>query len=304
MPERRARPGDALAPLAVRGLLGLLAPLPWQTRLAAAGWLGRTALARSRRLSARIAANLAHVMPETTEAERARIAREVGDCFGRTALELFAARAFERAQPWNPPAGPGLAAVEAAIAERRGAIVISGHFGGWEAWRAWLKARGAPGAAVYRPLKNPRLDALYRDSIAHTTGGPVLPKGRMAVRTLMRHLTRGGFVALLVDQYDRGAPALDFLGRPAPTTLTPAELALKLGLPLIPAFAPRTPDGARIDIWFDAPIPPSSAREMMQAFNHSLAAQVRARPGQYYWLHRRWEKDLPGFAEKQPKPRR
>jgi Kdo2-lipid IVA lauroyltransferase/acyltransferase len=295
--EHRDRPGDAFASLAARGFLGLLAPLPWPARLRAAGWLGRTTVARSRRLSARVATNLGHVLPETTEADRTRIAREVGDCFGRTALELFAARAFESAHPWNPPRGPGLPAVEAALAERRGAIVVSGHFGGWEATRAWLKEQGAPCATVYRPLKNKHLDALYHDSVAHT-GSPMLPKGRLAVRTLVRHLNQGGFVALLVDQYDHGSPALDFLGRPAPTTLTPAELALKFRMPLIPAYAPRTPDGARIDIWFDAPIPPTSAPEMMQAFNHSLAAQVRARPGQYYWLHRRWEKCLPGLAEK------
>jgi Kdo2-lipid IVA lauroyltransferase/acyltransferase len=300
MPD--ARRGDAATLYAVRTLLAVLSPLPWRTRLAAAGRLGRTALARSPRLMARVAANLAHVMPEMAEVDRARIAAEVGDCFGRTALELFASRAFERAHPWNPPRGPGLPAVEAALAEGTGAIVVSGHFGGWEATRAWLKEQGAPCATVYRPLKNKPLDDYYRESVAYT-GSPMLPKGRLAVRTLVKHLTKGGFVALLVDQYEHGAPALDFLGRPAPTTLTPAELALKFRLPLIPAYAPRNEDG-RIDIWFDAPIAPTTAPEMMQAFNHSLAAQVRARPGQYYWLHRRWEKALPGLAEGKAKRRR
>jgi Kdo2-lipid IVA lauroyltransferase/acyltransferase len=65
----------------------------------------------------------------------------------------------------------------------------------------------------------------------------------------------------------------------------------------VPAYAPRTPDGAASTSG-STPIPPTSAPEMMQAFNHSLAAQVRARPGQYYWLHRRWQKTLPGLAEK------
>jgi lauroyl/myristoyl acyltransferase len=31
---------------------------------------------------------------------------------------------------------------------------------------------------------------------------------------------------------------------------------------------------------------------MTQAAADSLAARVRATPGQYYWLHRRWVKDL------------
>jgi Kdo2-lipid IVA lauroyltransferase/acyltransferase len=46
-----------------------------------------------------------------------------------------------------------------------------------------------------------------------------------------------------------------------------------------------------------APPPLSTPEAMMQAVNDALAEQVRARPGQYYWLHRRWSKSLPGLAE-------
>jgi hypothetical protein len=124
-------------------------------------------------------------MPETTEADRARIAAEVGDCFGRTALELFASRAFERAHPWNPPQGPGLPAVEAALAERhrrdRGQRPFR-RLGGDP-----RLAEGAGRALRHRlpPAEEPPLDALYFDSVAHT-GSPMLPKGRLAVRTLVR----------------------------------------------------------------------------------------------------------------------
>ncbi len=33
---------------------------------------------------------------------------------------------------------------------------------------------------------------------------------------------------------------------------------------------------------------------MTQAAADSLAARVRATPGQYYWLHRRWTKTFTG----------
>lgn len=302
--RRKRRPRFARATyLVLRTGLALLGLLPWRMQSGIAGWLGRTVVTRSPRLSSRVATNLAHVMPATTEAERIRIAAETGDCFGRTALELFSSRAFEANHPWNAPTGPGLAAVEEAIAAGTGAIVVSGHYGGWEATRAWLKERGRPTATIYRPLRDPRLDAFYRESVAYT-GSPMLPKDRLAVRTLVRHLARGGFVALLVDQHERNAPALDFMGKPAPTTLVPAELARKFRVPLIPAFATRRKDG-RIDIFFDAPVTGDSARAMMQGVNDSLAAQVRAHPGQYYWLHRRWAKDLPGFRDTgHQKPRR
>jgi Kdo2-lipid IVA lauroyltransferase/acyltransferase len=294
--RRRSRVGDAATYAAVRILLAALSPLPWSAQGRVAAWAGRTAVTRSRRLRARVLANLGHVLPETNEAEREAILRATGDCFGRTALELFAAPAFRAARPWTAPTGPGLAAAEAAIRDRTGAIFVSGHFGGWEAIRAWLTENGAPCATVYRALPNPWLERFYLERIV-LNGRPVVPKGRLAVRVLVRHLAEGGFVALLVDQHERRAPALDFLGRPAPTTLAPAELALRFRVPLIPAFAPRSDDGARIDIVFGAPAPPSTPEAMMQAVNDALAEQVRARPGQYYWLHRRWSKSLPGLAE-------
>jgi KDO2-lipid IV(A) lauroyltransferase len=292
MARARDPRADAAVGHGVRALLAGMSLLPWQARLDVAGRLGRLALAASPKLRRRIHANLAHVMPDLDAAARRQLVRAVGDCFGRTALELFQSEAFERAANWSPPEGPGREAVEAALAQRRGLLVVSGHFGGWEAIRHWFRLAGAPCATVYRRLDNPRLDALYRASVERT-GGPALPRGRGVARRLLRHLAEGGVVALLVDQYQASAPRLDFLGRPAPTTVIPAALALRSGAALVPAFAPRSRDGRRIAIHFAPPVPPSTPEAMMQTVNDALAAQVRAHPGQYYWLHRRWSKRLP-----------
>ena len=69
-----------------------------------------------------------------------------------------------------------------------------------------------------------------------------------------------------------------------------AELALKYGVPMIPVYGTRQPDGLHVAVDFEAPIPPTTAAEMTQAAADSLAARVRARPEQYFWLHQRWVK--------------
>ena len=61
---------------------------------------------------------------------------------------------------------------------------------------------------------------------------------------------------------------------------------------MIPVYGTRQPDGLSVAVEFEAPIPPAPPLEMTQAAADSLAARVRAHPGQYYWLHRRWVKDL------------
>ncbi len=127
-------------------------------------------------------------------------------------------------------------------------------------------------------------------------------KGGRGLRGLIAHLNRGGRVAILTDQFDRRAALFDFLGKPAPTVTIAADLALKIGAPLIPGYGIREADGLHVAVHLEAPVPHTTAAEMTQAVNDSLAARVRAHPGQYLWLHRRWTKDLPDPDEAAPPP--
>jgi Kdo2-lipid IVA lauroyltransferase/acyltransferase len=140
-------------------------------------------------------------------------------------------------------------------------------------------------------VRNRHLERLYRANI-ETTGAPMFPKGRRSVRAIARHVACGGVIALLVDQHEKRGKVLDFMGHPAPTTLVAAELGLRYGVPLFPAFVIRGEDGVTARIEVEAPIPAGEPAAMMQAFNDALAARVRAHPGQYFWLHRRWRKSL------------
>ena len=97
-------------------------------------------------------------------------------------------------------------------------------------------------------------------------------------------------MAILLDQYVLDGAPIEFLGHPAPTGTAIAALAARFGVPMIPAYGTRAADGVEIAIDFEAPIAPGSAEAMTQAAADSLSARVRARPGQYYWLHRRWVK--------------
>jgi KDO2-lipid IV(A) lauroyltransferase len=213
----------------------------------------------------------------------------MADSFGRTLIEIFSIDAFHRRAAWTEPAGPGWDALQAALADGKGALLVSGHFGQWEAVRGALKARGIEVGALYRPVKNPWLQRTY---VANLTegGAPILPRGRAGMREMVRHLRSGGVFAILLDQYVHGGHPIDFLGQPAPTGLTIAELALKYRVPMIPVYGTRAPDGLTVTLAFEAPIPPSTAEAMTQAAADSLAARVRGDPEQYYWLHRRWVK--------------
>lgn len=272
--------------------LGIARALPWRARVAFGGWLGRRIVTGVPKFRRRVEANLAYVLPELDAPARARIAAETGETFGRTFVEIFSMAEFKARRPWGEARGPGLQAAREARAAGRPVLLVTGHFGQWEAGRAAAaEALGGEVAGVYRPLNNPYLDAPYVREL-ELGGRPMFPKGPAGLRGLLGHLAKGGAVAMLVDQYDRRAPLLDFLGRPAPSLTLAADLALRTGAALIPGYGLRAADGLTMQVTLEAPIPHTTASEMTQALNDSLAAQVRAHPGQYFWLHRRWRKDL------------
>ena len=233
----------------------------------------------------RVERNLALVMPDLARGERIRLVTEIGRNAGRCLSELLFNRQFGQAHSRFDVSGPGYDAIEAA--RGRGCIVVSGHFGQWEAVRHVLRARGLTCAAIYRPNNNGYYDGMFLESI-RWGGEPMFARGPRGMRGVVRHLRQGGFVSLLVDQRHHRGKALDFLGHPALTSTVAADLALKFSVPLVPAYGTRLPDG-RLAVEFERPIEHTNMVEMTQKINDSLANRVRANPEQWYWIHRRWK---------------
>ncbi len=71
----------------------------------------------------------------------------MADSFGRTFIEIFSMADFQRRRAWSAPAGPGWEALQAAQAAGKGAILVSGHFGQWEAVRGGARASAASRSA-------------------------------------------------------------------------------------------------------------------------------------------------------------
>ncbi|MBK5926896.1 lysophospholipid acyltransferase family protein [Rhodobaculum claviforme] len=228
------------------------------------------------------------VFPDMPRARRAVLRREMGRNMGRTLFEILHSAEFQANPSRFHVSGPGLAALERARAEGKGAIVVSGHFGQWDAVRAVLKARGMETGAVYRPQQNRFYQRGFLAGI-EAAGRPVMATGRAGTMDMVRHLRRGGFMAILLDEKYAGGAPVPFLGHPALTSTAAAALALKHGLPLVPAYGTRRPCGSEFDVAFEAPIPHTDAHAMTAAVNDSLSARVLRDPAQWYWMLRRWD---------------
>jgi KDO2-lipid IV(A) lauroyltransferase len=280
---------DWLVDRAIRTLISALRLLPYGRRIAAMGWVTAHIAAPLAGWDRRIRENLAHVLPELPADEVRRLVRAVPDNAGRTLMEIYSGAEFAaRMRQVEVPDGPGLAALRAALAQKRPVLLVTGHFGNYDAPRAWLIGQGFPVGGLYNPMSNAFFNDHYVEAIS-SIGRPMFQRGRAGLGEMVRFLRAGGMVGIVIDQYMGHGVALDFLGKPAPTALSAAEMALKYRALLVPIYGVRRPDGLSFEIRIEPPLEGDDPVALTQALNDSLSAIVREHLGQWFWIHRRWK---------------
>jgi Kdo2-lipid IVA lauroyltransferase/acyltransferase len=246
------------------------------------------------RVHRRIAlANLQVAFPKRSEQECRAIARSMFQHFGRLLLELLKYASLPPGRQLDLVEWEGEERVRLALAQGKGILFCTGHFGFWEQQALAHALKFEPMAVMARPLDNPPLHDLL-ERMRTSNGNSVLYR-HGAVRKALRLLAEGKSVGILIDQHMTSPDAIyvDFFGRPAATTSTLAALAIRTGAPVIPLFAFPVP-GGRYRMIYEHPVepPPSDSadavREFTQRCTDVLEMHVRRHPELWLWMHRRW----------------
>ena len=277
-----------LSNVMIRGIIATCLILPLSLRLKMIGAILRSVVSPSLGYKRRAMENLNHIYPEMQLKEKNRIADAVCDNAGRTFIENYDVQSLKARLSNVPIQGDGFLALKEARETGKPVILVTGHFGNFEAPRAALVARGYEIGGLYRPMSNPYFNAHYADNM-HRLSGPVFEQGRRGTAGLFRHIKHGGMGVLLFDIYDRRGTPIDFLGQPAPTLTSAAEIALKTKALLITMFGLRKQDGMSFDIILEPPIAHSNALNMTIEMSQRLEKMVNRFPEQWFWIHRRWK---------------
>ncbi len=200
----------------------------------------------------------------------------------------------------------GLEHWDAAQDQGKGFILLTGHYGNWEAMALALAASGHPIAAIGRALDNPLLDAQLR-TFRSRLGNRVIDK-KGGVQDCIRELRQGRGVGFLLDQdaLTRGI-FVRFLGRWASTYPSAALLAVKYEIPVLPMFSWPNPDGtisARVQPPLEIPKTGHMERDIWtatQVMTRCLEDRIRQDPRWWFWMHRRF-KTCPGEGDPLPAP--
>lgn len=224
---------------------------------------------------------------ETTRRAYEHLGREAAAILRLSRLKPSAVVARTETRGWDE--------FEAARAEGRGVVLVTGHYGNWEIAAATLAARDVPIAAIVRrqgnKLVDERLDALRRGLGVETIYQSEAPS------RVPRVLRRGGVVGIVGDQDARKAGIfVPFFGRPASTHRGTALFALKFNAPVFACVARRLP-GAGVRYEVAGERVPVARTGDLEADVHALTAELAARleaqireaPEQYFWFHRRWK---------------
>jgi KDO2-lipid IV(A) lauroyltransferase len=278
-----------------QGLLAAL-PLPLAMRLGEAVALLLHVVDRPHRRVGLI--NLGIAFPDRSLRERRRILRRSWLNLGRMAAECAHVRrltpatvgewvTFEDAAGWRD--------VMARIAET-GAFVLTGHFGNWELFAYAHGLLGHPVHLVYRALRNPRIDAFV--ARLRRAAGTVTLRKSAAGREVVRALRQRVPIVIPADQNStRGLGVhVDFFGTPASTNVGLARLAVRSGLPVVPAFLVRQGRGPRHRIVVGSVVPvvdtgnrEADVRENTQRFTRVIEEMIVRYPDQWLWVHKRWK---------------
>jgi KDO2-lipid IV(A) lauroyltransferase len=250
-----------------------------------------------RRLAVR---NLERAFPEWPKGDAQRTARRVFRHFGRLLIEVLRFTQLPKEEMRAQLDFEGADRVRAALANGKGVIFISGHFGFWEIQGIGHALQLPPMSVVARPLDNPLLHGLLERARTRLGNGVIYRRG--GLRRIMRTLQANSIVAIMIDQHIQSTDAVtvSFFGRAVSTTSAVAQLALRTGAAVIPVFAVPIA-GGRYKLIYDPPVPPPAPdcaeplHDFTQRCTDVLERYVREHPDQWLWMHRRWRD--PGPSE-------
>ena len=289
-----------------RTLEPLLCLLPWHTAQALGRGLGRVACLVDSRHRRVVRENLRLSDLNLTETQTRQLAKE---CFAHFGAMLLTAPHLLHMEPSaldHLVHIEGLDNWDAARSQGKGFIVLTGHYGCWEALALALSVKQRAFAVIGRKLDNPLLDP-YLTTLRGRWGNRVIPKSG-AMRDALRLLKQGAGVGFVLDQDAHHAGVFTrFLGRWASTHATAGLLAVKYQIPVVPVFSWPNEDGS-ISVRIDPPLtmPHSGDRDRdawtaTQIMTRCIEAQIRKDPRWWFWMHRRF-KTSPGQGSPLPIP--
>lgn len=267
-----------------------------EDNLHTAAAMGRLLCRVDRRHRERTAHNLRLSFPELTQPQIEDLTEKTFEHLVQLAVEVLYAPRLIHADSWSGHVRIGdLDGAVELLNSDQPVILVTGHFGNWEAMGYLMALAGYPVDAIARPIDNPLIND-WLLGIRQRRGLRIITKWD-ATDQMLQVLETGGLLGFIADQNagDRGL-FVPFFGRLASTYKSIGLLAISRKVPIICGYARRFPPHLRYELgttdiiypdqWANEPDP---LYYVTSRYMRAIEKMIKICPEQYLWMHRRWK---------------
>lgn len=184
--------------------------------------------------------------------------------------------------------GVGWHHITEAMAAGKGAMLITPHFGNWDAAASLMAAHGYRVSSVAKDFDPPELNELIQG--ARRIQGLTIYSLKDSFRGLFTTLKNNGLVVLLLDSpLQSEGVMVDFFGRKARLASGPATLALRTGSKVILGYIVRQPGNQQYYGCWEPPLKYELSGDrdrdiqiITQSIANAIETLIRRHPDQWY----------------------
>ncbi|MBF7690182.1 lysophospholipid acyltransferase family protein [Acinetobacter pollinis] len=257
---------------------------------ACAWWLNRSP---EKGMLRKVLINLKLVYPHLQEKEREKIAKQsvIKQCMSYAEFM----KCWAMPPQWSinqVTTVHQLDVLTQALADPRGALIITPHLGTWEIMNAWVHQYGKP-TIMYKPIK----EKIMNDFVLHSREGlqsKLVPTDATGVKLLFKNLKEGGFSVILPDHvpHPSGGVIVPFFSIHTLTSTLASKMAQKTGCRLVGLSCFRKPDGQGFEVYCDALDNPNLYNKDIHiattAMNEAIEEMIKRSPSDYMWGYKRF----------------
>ncbi|MDD5052818.1 MAG: lipid A biosynthesis lauroyl acyltransferase [Sulfuricurvum sp.] len=188
--------------------------------------------------------------------------------------------------------------VDELLAQNKGIIFVSAHFGNWELGASALASLITPLTSIYKALDNQNFEPYLVE--ARQRHNIKLVERNGALKHLARALKNHHSVSLLIDQSInvRQGIAVKFFDHLTYHSPAAANLSYKYNAPIVPLYITRVENDEHYTITFFDPIyvedeTEKSIKIATQRQVAILEEVIRKNPKLWFWCHKRWKGEHP-----------
>lgn len=303
MPSKRPPDEGRLIQLVYYGYVAASAVLRWMPErlsYAIAEWAGARSAKRSKKRD-QVALNLSRITglsPTSKEVEELVVM--AFRSYSRYWFETFALVRADKDFFLDRFRSDDLHKIRNVLARGKGAIVVVGHLGNWDAAGAWVGANGHLLVSVAEVLKPQRMFEFFIEHRARL-GMKIHPAVKGISAKIIEDIEAGAVVAILGDRDLKGTgPEVVFFGEKTTMPGGPAAIAIETGVPLLVAgvYGTKHPDGTRgwqAVISDPIEVPAGAGKEaipeLTQKVADELAKAVAKHPEEWHVFQPFWTAD-------------